>query len=206
MVEFLGSIIINLISTTGYFGIFLLMTLESALIPIPSEVTMPFAGSLAALGKFDFLIVVLAGTLGNLVGSLLAYALGYWGEENVVRLVIRKYGKYFLLSEHEFEKSQKSFDKYGEMIVFLSRLMPVLRTFISLPAGIAKMKLSKFISYTLAGSFLWSLLLAYIGLTLGQKWNLLEVYFRKFDVLIVVVLGGLVLFYFYHRYQKLKKP
>lgn len=205
MLEFLGTFIINLISSTGYWGIFLLMTLESTLIPIPSEVTMPFAGSLAALGKFDFLLVVLVGTLGNLIGSLLAYALGYWGQENIVRSVIRKYGKYFLLSEHEFEKSQKSFDKYGELIVFASRLLPVLRTFISLPAGIAKMKLSKFILYTLVGSFLWSILLTYIGFTLGQRWNILEVYFRKFDVLIVAVLGAAVLFYLYHKYQKLKK-
>lgn len=206
MLEFLGTFIINIISSTGYLGIFLLMTLESALIPIPSEVTMPFAGSLVSLGKFDFFIVVLAGTLGNLLGSLLAYALGYWGEENVIRLVIRKYGKYFLLSEHEFEKSQKSFDKYGEMIVFLSRLLPVLRTFISLPAGIAKMKLSKFIGYTLVGSFLWSLLLTWIGWKLGQNWKILENYFHKFDFIIFISIIIVIIFYLYHKFQKLKKP
>lgn len=205
MIEILGSTIINLISSTGYLGIFLLMTLESALIPIPSEVTMPFAGSLVSLGKFELIWVVIMGTLGNLAGSLLAYALGYWGQENIVRLVIRKYGKYFLLSEHEFEKSQKWFLKYGEIIIFSSRLMPVLRTFISLPAGIAKMKLSKFMLYTLAGCFLWSIFLAYIGLTLGQRWNILEVYFRKFDLIIFISFIIIIIFYFYHKLQKLKK-
>lgn len=205
MLEFLGTFIINLISSTGYLGIFFLMALESALIPIPSEVTMPFAGSLVSLDKFDFFIVVLAGTLGNLVGSLLAYALGYWGQENLVRIIIKKYGKYLLISEHEYDRAKKWFIRYGDVIVFLSRILPVIRTFISLPAGIAKMKLSKFIIYTSVGSFLWSILLTYIGFTLGQRWNILEVYFRKFDVLIVAVLGFGVLFYFFHKYQKLKK-
>ncbi len=204
MIEILGSYIINLISSTGYAGVFLLMTLESALIPIPSEITMPFAGSLVQLGKFDLWAVVIVGALGNLFGSLLAYALGYWGGENIVRVVIRKYGKYVLVSEHEFDKSQKWFSKYGELIVFLSRIMPVLRTFISLPAGIAKMNLMKFIVYTVVGSLIWSLLLTYVGVSLGQNWNSLEVYFRKFDLVIVVVLGLTVLAYFYHKFKKVR--
>jgi membrane protein DedA with SNARE-associated domain len=205
MLETLASWIINIISSTGYAGIFALMAIESALIPLPSEVTMPFSGSLVALGKFELIWVAVAGALGNLVGSLLAYALGFWGQENVVRLVIRKYGKYLLISEHEFERAEKWFRKYGEIIVFSSRLMPVVRTFISLPAGIAKMNLGKFIVYTTIGSFLWSLFLAYIGMVLGQNWKILETYFRRFDILIGAVLILIIAFYFFHRYRQIKK-
>ncbi len=205
MLEFLGGIIISIISSTGYGGVFILMTLESALIPIPSEVTMPFSGSLAAQGRFGLLALALVGALGNLFGSLLAYALGFWGQENVVRVVIKKYGKYLLISEHEFDRAEKWFLKYGDIIIFLSRLLPVVRTFISLPAGIARMNLTKFIIYTVVGSFFWSLLLAYVGMTLGQNWQTLEVYFRRFDVVIVFVLILTAALYLFHKYKQLKK-
>lgn len=171
------------------------MTLESALIPIPSEVTMPFSGSLIAMGRFNFWLVVLTGTLGNLVGSLLAYWLGAWGQEAVVRKVIMKYGKYFLVSEHEYDQSERWFRRHGEPIVFFSRILPVLRTFISLPAGIAKMNLTKFCIYTTVGSFLWSVLLTYIGVILGHNWQSLEAYFRKFDIVIVILGMATVVWY-----------
>lgn len=204
LLETLASWIVTIISTTGYLGIFALMTVESALIPLPSEITMPFSGSLVASGRFNIWLVAVAGALGNLAGSLLAYALGFWGQENVVRVIIKKYGKYLLISEHEVERAEKWFLKYGELIVFTSRLMPVIRTFISLPAGIAKMNLVKFIIYTTVGSFLWSLILAYIGMVMGQNWRYLEVYFQKFDILIFIVLvlgaGG----YLFRKYRQLK--
>jgi len=205
MLEVIAGYIINIISSTGYPGIFILMAIESALIPLPSEVTMPFSGSLVALGRFNLILVAITGALGNLVGSLLAYALGFWGQENVVRRVIRKYGKYLLISEKEFEQAESWFRKYGEIIVFSSRLVPVVRTFISLPAGIAKMNLKKFVVYTLIGSFLWSLILAWIGMKLGQNWKILEVYFRKFDSLIAVFLTLAICLYFFHKYKKIKE-
>ena len=205
MLETLGTFVINIISDVGYLGIFILMALESACIPIPSEVTMPFSGSLVALGRFNLWMVVLIGALGNLAGSLLAYAIGYWGQDKIVRILIVKYGRYFLISEHEYDRAQKWFLKYGEIIVFASRMLPVIRTFISLPAGIAKMNLTKFILYTTIGSFFWSLVLTSVGMILGQNWQSLEVYFRQFDVLIVagLTVGGL--FYLYHKYKQLKK-
>lgn len=205
MLETLGTFVINIISDTGYLGIFLLMALESACIPIPSEVTMPFSGSLVALGRFNLWMVVLIGALGNLAGSLLAYAIGYWGQDKIVRILIVKYGRYFLISEHEYDRAQKWFLKYGEIIVFASRMLPVIRTFISLPAGIAKMNLTKFILYTTIGSFFWSLVLTSVGMILGQNWQSLEVYFRQFDVLLVagLTVGGL--FYLYHKYKQLKR-
>lgn len=205
MIELLGSWIIHLISSLGYFGVFFLMTFESALIPIPSEVTMPFAGSLVAVGQFNFWIVVLVGTLGNLVGSLLAYWLGWWGEEGVVRTLIQKYGKYVLISEHEYDRSERWFRNHGEMIVLLSRVLPILRTFISLPAGVAKMKIRKFITYTVVGCFIWSYILTQIGVVLGENWSSLEVYFRKFDVVIVCAGVLVVVWYVWHKTRHLRR-
>ncbi len=207
MVELIGSWIIGFISELGYTGIFLLMTLESALIPIPSEVTMPFSGSLAAAGRFDFWFVVIAGATGNLVGSLLAYWLGWWGQEAVVRKVIVRYGKYVLLSEHEYDRSERWFRNHGEPIVFISRVLPVVRTFISLPAGVAKMNLPRFIIYTTVGSFIWSYFLASIGVVLGNNWKSLEFYFRRFDVFIVIVFVAGTLWYFRKKLRQiLRKP
>lgn len=206
MLEIIGSWIIHFISTLGYFGIFILMTLESALIPIPSEVTMPFSGSLAAVGRFNFWLVVAAGTLGNLVGSMLAYFLGVWGQETVVRKVIVKYGKYFLISEHEYDHSERWFRKHGEIIVFVSRVLPIIRTFISLPAGVAKMNLTKFILYTTVGSLIWSYILTNIGVMLGNNWKSLEVYFRKLDLVIVVFLFGAIFFYVRRKLKHFHRP
>ncbi len=206
MVELFGSWIIHFISTLGYAGIFVLMTLESALIPIPSEITMPFSGSLVALGQFNFWLVVLTGTLGNLVGSLLAYWLGWWGEEAVVRHVIVKYGKYVLISEHEYDHSERWFRNHGELVVFLSRVLPVLRTFISLPAGVAKMKLPKFIAYTVVGCFIWSIVLTQIGVVLGNNWKSLQVYFHKFDIVIVIAGVLVVGWYVWRKLKHFRKP
>jgi membrane protein DedA with SNARE-associated domain len=205
MLEIIGSTIIHFIDTLGYFGVFLLMTLESALIPIPSEITMPFSGSLVVLGTFNFWIVVLVGTIGNLVGSLLAYWLGWWGGETVVRTIILKYGKYFLISEHEYDQSERWFRKHGEIIVFVSRILPILRTFISLPAGVAKMKLVKFIVYTTIGSLIWAYFLTSIGVVLGNNWESLQVYFHKFDLVIVGAGIIVVIWYIRHKWKHFRR-
>lgn len=203
IIAYLTGIIISVISSTGYIGIFLLMTAESALIPIPSEVTMTFAGYLASIGKFNLFTVIFVGAFANLVGSWLAYWLGYWGERTIVLNVIKKYGKYILISEHEFEKSEKWYRKYGEAITFFSRILPVVRTFISLPAGIAKMNFWRFTLFTFVGSLIWSALLAYIGFALGKNWNSLHPYYQKFEFVIVgatILLAG---YYLYHKVMKL---
>jgi membrane protein DedA with SNARE-associated domain len=197
-----GSLITSFILGLGYPAIFLLMTLESALVPIPSEVTMPFAGFLVAQGKLSFLAVVLVGAFGNLAGSLVAYAVGFVSQEAIVRNLIRKYGRWLLVSEKEFETAKTWFVRYGSQIAFFSRLLPVVRTYISLPAGIAKMNVTKFSLFTFAGSVLWSAVLAYLGLILGQNWSSLEVYFRKFEVLILLALIILVIFYIHHKTKK----
>jgi len=178
------SFIINTISFWGYLGVGALMAIESACIPLPSEIIMPFAGFLAAQGKFSLLGVTLAGALGCVAGSVVAYAVGIFGG----RSFIEKYGKYILISRHDLAIADKFFDKYGSAAIFFSRLMPVVRTFISLPAGIAKMNFSKFVIYSFLGSVPWSFGLAYLGKILGDHWDTLGVYFHKFDFVIVAVI------------------
>ena len=173
------------IEGNGLIAVFVLMTAESALIPIPSEITMPFAGFLAGRGIIGFWPAVFIGALGNLVGSLLAYYLGFKKGETWVRIFIRKWGKWLLLSEEEFDKSKIWFSKYGQGITFVSRLLPIVRTFISLPAGISKMNLPLFTLFTFIGSFIWSGILAYVGLKLGKNWLSIEPIFRKFQFLII---------------------
>ncbi len=195
MLEQISSSIIHLIQSTGYLGIFILMTLESALIPIPSEITMPFAGFLAAKGSLSLILVILAGAVGNLIGSLIAYYIGYFLEENVILENVKRYGKFILVSEHELERANNWFKKYGDSIVFFSRILPVVRTFISLPAGIFEMNIWKFSAYTLTGSIIWSAFLTYIGFYFQSRWNVLEQYFRKFDFIILGIIIILVVLY-----------
>lgn len=204
MTEVLSNWVMLFISSLGYAGVFILMTLESACIPVPSEVTMPFSGSLTILGYFNFWTVVAVGTLGNLVGSLIAYWIGAWGQEAVVRKIIVKYGKYFLLSEHEYDQSERWFRKHGEIIVFASRILPVVRTFISLPAGISNMNIYRFTLYTTAGSFLWSYLLTKIGVVMGNNWSSIQSYFHKFDFFIVAIGALTVVLYVHHKLKRLR--
>lgn len=184
ILETLASIVIQTIETTGYAGIGFLMALESANIPIPSEVIMPFAGYLVSKGEFGFWQVVFCGAIGNLLGSLASYALGFYGG----RAFLARYGKWFFITPHDVALADRLFWKYGAIIAFVSRVLPVVRTFISFPAGVAKMDLRKFALYTFAGSFLWSGLLAYIGVQLGENWHSLEGYFRTFDWLVAGIL------------------
>lgn len=204
MIEIIVREITNSISTLGYPAVFILMTLESALIPIPSEITMPFAGFLVGLGKLNFWVVVFIGAVANLTGSLGAYALGFWGQEKFVKNLIRKYGKFLLITYDEVETAEGWFRKRGELIAFGSRLLPVVRTFISLPAGFSQMNVVKFSLYTFAGALIWTTFLTYLGVILGENWNVLEVYFRKFDIAIVI--GGIVLvgIYIWYKIKKIK--
>ena len=202
-----GSIIFfitNSIGRIGYPAIFALMFLESALIPIPSEVTMPFAGFLVGRGLLSFWPVVFVGASANLIGSLAAYGLGFWGQERFVRKLIKKYGRYLLITYGEVEKAEKRFREKGELIAFGSRLLPVVRTFISLPAGFSQMNIIKFSLFTFAGAFIWSAGLAYFGLVLGENWRELEGYFRKFDLLFVFLFAAAAVIYVRHKLKKIK--
>ena len=202
--QFFVASLTNLISSYGLLAVFILMTAESALIPIPSEITMPFAGFLAGMGVMNFWAAVLVGAIGNLVGSLLAYWLGYVKGEEWVRLAIKKWGKWLLVREHEYDKAKDWYQKYGQGITFASRLLPIVRTFISLPAGIAKMNLPLFSLLTFIGSLFWSGVLAYVGLKLGENWLAIEPYFRKFQF-VIVGLGILAVAFYIYTHLKRRK-
>lgn len=205
VIQFISHLIIQFIDQTGYLGIFVLMAAESALIPIPSEITMPFAGFLASQGKLNVYLVIVVGALANLAGSLLAFALGWWGEEHLIHKLINKYGKFLLITIDEYQRAERWFRKYGEKIVFFSRVLPVIRTFISLPAGIAEMNVWRFSILTFIGSLLWSAFLTYIGFTLGKNWNSIEVYYRKFEYAIIALISLFVIYFVLHKIKKLRK-
>ncbi len=191
IISVLAGFIIASISMFGYWGVALMMAIESACIPLPSEIIMPFSGYLVSTGQFSLWGVSLAGAIGCVLGSTLAYWVGYYGG----RPAAEKYGKYILVTHRDLDIADNFFKKYGNFAVFFSRLLPVVRTFISLPAGVAQMNFPKFIIYTFLGSLPFCYLLAYIGKKLGDNWNTLGVYFHRFDAIIgVFVLVGLVLF------------
>ena len=189
----LSALIIASISTLGYGGVVLMMAIESACIPLPSEVIMPFAGSLVASGRFDLNLVAIAGAVGCLLGSYVAYFVGAYGG----RRFLERYGRWVLIAPHELAAADRFFDRWGSPAVFLSRMLPVVRTFIAFPAGVARMRLMPFTIYTLAGSYIWCLALAYAGFKLGQHWKELGPYFHRFDTaigLLLVIGAGLLLY------------
>lgn len=160
------------------------MAIESACIPLPSEIIMPFSGYLVSTGQMNLWIVSFFGAFGNLIGSITAYLVGYYGG----RPIVEKYGKFIFLSHEDLDSSDRWFNKHGESTVFFTRMLPIIRTFISLPAGISRMNFIKFSAYTFIGSLPWCLFLAFLGLKLGENWSSLESYFRKADILIGAVL------------------
>ncbi|HHW40195.1 MAG TPA: DedA family protein [Syntrophomonadaceae bacterium] len=171
------------------------MAIESANIPLPSEVILPFGGYLVSQSKLTFWGAVLAGTAGGTFGSIASYALGSWGG---LPLLLR-YGRYVHISEARLEQATRWFDRYGEKAVFFARLLPVIRTFISLPAGIARMNFGRFVVYTFLGSLPWSALLTYVGVKLGENWRAIEPLFRQFDIVIILAVVGLIIYYWWRR-------
>src|SRR5574339_1074379 len=186
IIGILSSFIVATISKMGYMGIVLLMAIESACIPLPSEIIMPFSGYRVSTGELNLWGVAIAGAVGCVLGSLVAYWVGMYGG----RPFIEKYRRYILLSRHDLDIADRWFAKYGEIIVFVSRLLPAIRTFIAFPAGVAKMNLTRFCVYTFAGSLPWCLGLAYVGQKLGEQWDkddTLKTWFHRFDFVIGIV-------------------
>ena len=188
----------------GYSGIVLLMAIESACIPLPSEIIMPFSGYLVSRGELNLWGVGVAGAIGCVLGSLVAYWVGVYGG----RPFIEKYGRYILLSRHDLDIADRWFAKYGEVIVFVSRLLPAIRTFIAFPAGVARMNLPRFIIYTFAGSLPWCLGLAYVGQKLGEQWDkdeTLKYWFHRFDF-VIGILGVIAVAWWIRRHIKHSRP
>jgi len=186
--------ILGWISTYQYLGILLLMALESACMPIPSEIVMPFSGYLVWRdGEMSMLGIVLAGSLGCTVGSIAAYVAGFYAG----RPLIVRYGKYFLITEKHLAMADKWFEKWGPKATFIARLLPIIRTVISLPAGIARMDFRKFVLYSFVGSVPWNLMLAYVGYSLGPNWRDIEDIFHQLDLVVIAGVVALVIWYVY---------
>jgi len=204
IITILSGFIVATISALGYGGIVLLMAIESACIPLPSEIIMPFSGYLVSTGELNLWGVAIAGAVGCVLGSLVAYWVGMYGG----RPFIEKYGRFILLSRHDLDIADRWFAKYGEVIVFVSRLLPAIRTFIAFPAGVARMNLPRFVIYTFAGSLPWCLALAYVGQKLGEQWDkddTLKTWFHRFDFLIGIA-GVLFVSWWIWRHIKHSRP
>ncbi|BDG07057.1 DedA family protein [Anaeromyxobacter paludicola] len=184
IIEALAVFTTGVIGGMGYWGVALLMAIESACIPLPSEIIMPFAGYLVFTGKMTLLGAAFWGAVGCVLGSVPAYYLGQYGG----RPVIEKYGKYVLLSHHELDLADRLFARWGQWVVLVGRLLPVVRTFIAFPAGVSRMNMPKFIAFTFVGSFPWCYGLAWVGYKLGEQWDKspwLKSMFHRFDAAIV---------------------
>jgi membrane protein DedA with SNARE-associated domain len=187
-----------IIEKLGYLGVGILMTLESMVAPVPSEAVMPFAGFLWYDGMFSLLGIVIASTLGSIVGSLISYYIGAYGG----RPLVKKFGKYLLLNEHHLDKTEQFFQRHGDKTIFISRFIPIVRHLISIPAGIGQMRLGKFILYTTVGAGLWNSFLAWLGFQLRDKWGVIRKYTEILDVLIII---GLIMTIIYFIYQRKKR-
>lgn len=197
----------QLFGAVGYLGVVLAMTIESAMIPLPSELVLPYAGFLISdptklepltHSPWGFWAVVLAATVGNTLGSIIAYGIGAWGG----RPFLEHYGRYLLIREHELDLAERFFDRYGAATAFFSRLLPVVRTFISFPAGVARMSLWRFIAYSAAGGLLWSIVLVWAGVQLGERWVQIRRALEPFDALIAIAIVAAVVLFIWWRLGK----
>ncbi len=204
VIEALAVFTTGVISAMGYGGVALLMAIESACIPLPSEIIMPFAGYLVFRGQFTLQGAAIAGAVGCLAGSIPAYYLGQYGG----RPLIERYGRYVLVSHRELDLADRLFQRHGHWVVFAARLLPVIRTFIAFPAGVARMPMGKFVVYTLAGSYPWCLGLAWVGMKLGEKWHTdprLAAAFHRFDLAIGLALAAAVALFVWHKVRETRR-
>ena len=189
--------ILGIISSMHYAGIVLLMAIESACIPLPSEIIMPFAGFLVSKGEMTLLGIALAGAIGCVVGSIPAYYVGMFGG----RPLAERFGKYVLISKKDLDMADRWFAQHGEIIIFVARLLPAVRTFIAFPAGVARMNMTKFIVYTFVGSFIWCGVLGYVGMKAGEHWEDLKVYFHESHYVIAVLGLAFVAWYVWRHFK-----
>ena len=197
LIDFLANVIVQVIGYVGYGGTFFMMVLTACGIPFPSEVTMPFSGFAVFEGKLIFFWVIVAGVLGDLAGALCAYWIGYKGG----RPLVEKYGKYILLSRHDLDMADRWFKNYGSATAFFGRMIPIIRTYISFPAGISKMDVKKFALYTVLGAIPWLVFLTYMGTIMGENWERIREYLHSVDLAVGIFI---VLFLAWYIWRHIK--
>jgi membrane protein DedA with SNARE-associated domain len=195
----LGETIQNIIRSLGYIGIVLVMAAENIFPPIPSELVMPLAGFMAREGTFNIWLVILTGMLGSVIGALVLYYLGAWANETVIRRFVRRWGRYALISESDLDVSLGYFNRYGEVVIFFGRLIPLVRSLISIPAGMNRMPLPKFLFFTMLGTTLWSAFLSFMGWILQANWELVVGYIEQYQRVVLVLIALAVLAFIYFR-------
>lgn len=198
----------QIIVAIGYPGIALVMFTENVFPPIPSEVVMPFAGFALAnqpqLG-LSFVGIVVAGTLGSVLGAVVLYYIGLWADELIIRRFVRSYGRWFLLSERDVDKTLSYFDRYGHWVVFFGRLIPIVRSLISVPAGMNRMPLVKFLIFTTLGSAIWTTLLAYAGVLLGANWEQVIEWMDQYQKITLVIVAIIVVLFIVWRVRSMRR-
>jgi membrane protein DedA with SNARE-associated domain len=205
MVEQIVFWLTYLVEKIGYGGVAISMFIESFFVPIPSELIMPFAGFIASQGKMNLYVLIILGGVASYVGSLPFYFIGYWGNKLVVEKFLKKYGKYLFVSEEDVDKGFEIFNKYGKAIVMFGRVIPIIRSVISFPAGVAKMNFLQFSIYTLLGSIIWSGILATLGFVLGGNWSIIGSYISRYEDIVLILLGILVVGFVVYKLINRKK-
>lgn len=201
-IEIIVQYITQLLNAGGYLWLFILMIMESMVLPVPSEAVMPFAGFLISQKVFSFAGVIFYSALGGIVGSLISYYIGFYGGTPF----IKKFGRYFLLREDDLQKTEHFFQKHGQKTIFISRFIPVVRHFISLPAGAAKMNIFKFSAFTISGAAIWNAFLTWVGFVLKENWGRIEQYTKYVDYFILLAILVAVVIIFQKRIKKFSQP
>jgi len=205
MIESLVNWLVNTISVLGYPGVFISVFVESFFAPIPSEIILPFSGFVASMGEMNIYLVIIIATVGAYLGSLPFYFIGQWGEKPLLRF-LKKYGKYLFIEQDDVDWAFGLFYKYGKGVVFVGRVIPIVRTLISFPAGVARMPFLLFTLYTLLGSLIWNILLTYTGYVLGDNWLVVGNWVGKYEHIILAILAIVFLAYIFRGiYKRLKR-
>ncbi len=184
--ERLSELFTGIIASTGYFGVFILMVLESMVAPVPSELVMPFAGFLVADGKLNLWLVIFVSTFASIIGSLISYFIAYFGEKEL----IHKFGRFVFLDKEELDWTERWFRKHGSITILISRFIPVIRHLISIPAGLARMDLKRFILFTTIGATAWNTFLLWVGIQLRERWELVKQYSKPLDIIVVILVAA----------------
>ncbi len=205
LIQHLTQVAIDLVSNFGYPGIVAATFAENIFPPIPSEAIMPLAGYLSTTGRFNFYLAIMAGVFGSLLGAVVLYFLGLWVGDLRLRKFLEHYGRFLLTTPKDLDAAETWFNHHGEKSVFLCRMVPIVRSVISVPAGVVRMRIRRFMFLTSLGAFAWTTIEVVAGAVLGKNWYLIGPWMRRFDVVVVGVLGGLVGYYCFRKLKSMKQ-